>query len=96
MDVLRARVVHTAGPARVVAERTLEDGAEDRGVHARPVELLTAGDQDLVMNQLVQLGYLDALPEQPAVHVGEAGEELARVLLLAGLVVGVEPSEQLD
>ena len=79
-----------------MAERALENGAKNGGVHARPVELLTAGDQDLVMNLLVQLGYLDALPEQPAVHVGEAGEELAGVLLLASLVVGVEPPEELD
>ena len=96
MGVLRARVAHADGPSRVVAERALEDGAEDRGVDARPVEFLTTRDQDLVMNLLIQLGYLDALPEQAAVHVGEAGQQLAGVLRLSSLVVGVEPTEELD
>lgn len=94
--VLHAGVVHPAAAARVGVEGALEEGAEDGGRDAAPVEIVARVLEEQGHDFGREAGYLDVrLGKEAAVDVGEGQESLP----LVGVAPGggrVEDAEEVD
>ena len=93
VDVLGAREVLAVCAAVVVGQRPLEDGAEYRGAHARPIKLLAPLDDKRIAEALGQGRNLRLLAEEAAVHVRQLLQPGLGILVTI-FVFGVEPNKQ--